>query len=136
MNGDTEEAAKDAATKASLDKLKDSKKSDDDNKSMPSEGEAKEDTGRAYHRTDAGGEKNKESERDRGRDRERETDKERLKSCERDRRRESVRERERDDFERDREKSKERSHRSRDKGKFWLTRDCIIYRLLNVHVVL
>ncbi|KAK4339577.1 hypothetical protein RND71_041039 [Anisodus tanguticus] len=100
----------------SLPASKDSKKSDDDSKSMPSEGESKEEPGKTDHRTDAGGEKNKGRERDRGRDRERERDKERLKSRERDRGRESDREREQDDFERDREKSKERSHRSRDKG--------------------
>ncbi|KAJ8529445.1 hypothetical protein K7X08_036280 [Anisodus acutangulus] len=111
-----QEAAKEAVKKAALDKLKDSKKSDDDSKSMPSEGESKEEPGKTDHRTDAGGEKNKGRERDRGRDRERERDKERLKSRERDRGRESDREREQDDFERDREKSKERSHRSRDKG--------------------
>lgn len=116
VNEDTEEVGKDAVTKAAFDKLKDSKKSDDDSKSMASEGESKEDPGRTDHKTDAGGEKNKERERDRGRDRERERDKERLKSRERDRGRESDRERERDDFERDREKSKERNHRSRDKG--------------------
>lgn len=112
-----QEAAKEGVMKASLDKLKDSKKSDDDSKSsMPSEGESKEEPGKTDHRTDAGGEKNKERERERGRDRERERDKERLKSRERDRGRESDREREREDFERDRDKSKERSHRSRDKG--------------------
>ncbi|XP_015061966.1 cyclin-L1-1 isoform X1 [Solanum pennellii] len=115
VNEDTEEVAKEADAKAVLDKLKDSKKSDDDSKNMPSEGESKEEPGRTDHRIDAGGEKNKDRERDRGRDRERERDKERLKSRERDRGRESDRERERDDFERDREKSKERSHRSRDK---------------------
>ncbi|XP_009626704.1 cyclin-L1-1 [Nicotiana tabacum] len=112
-----QEAAKEGVMKASLDKLKDSKKSDDDSKSsMPSEGESKEEPGKTDHRTDAGGEKNKERERERGRDRERERDKERLKSRERDRGRESDREREREDFERDRDKSKERSHRSREKG--------------------
>ncbi|OIT27120.1 PREDICTED: cyclin-L1-1 [Nicotiana attenuata] len=112
-----QEAAKEGVMKASLDKLKDSKKSDDDSKSsMPSEGESKEEPGKTDHRTDAGGEKNKERERERGRDRERERDKERLKSRERDRGKESDREREREDFERDRDKSKERSHRSRDKG--------------------
>ncbi|XP_009787163.1 cyclin-L1-1 [Nicotiana sylvestris] len=112
-----QEAGKEGVMKASLDKLKDSKKSDDDSKSsMPSEGESKEEPGKTDHRIDAGGEKNKERERERGRDRERERDKERLKSRERDRGRESDREREREDFERDRDKSKERSHRSRDKG--------------------
>lgn len=112
-----QEAAKEGVMKASLDKLKDSKKSDDDSKSsMPSEGESKEEPGKTDHRIDAGGEKNKERERERGRDRERERDKERLKSRERDRGRESDREREREDFERDRDKSKERSHRSREKG--------------------
>ncbi|CAN4108664.1 unnamed protein product [Withania somnifera] len=116
VNEDTEEVAKDSVKKAALDKLKDSKKRDDDSKGMPSEGESKEDPGRTDNRTDAGGGKNKERERDRGRDRERERDKERLKSRERDRGRESDRERERDDSERDREKSKERSHRSRDKS--------------------
>lgn len=112
-----QEAGKEGVMKASLDKLKDSKKSDDDSKSsMPSEGESKEEPGKTDHRIDAGGEKNKERERERGRDRERERDKERLKSRERDRGRESDREREREDFERDRDKSKERSHRSREKG--------------------
>ncbi|XP_060168873.1 cyclin-L1-1-like [Lycium barbarum] len=106
--GSVNEDTREAVTKVALDKLKDSKKSDDYSKSMPSEGEySKGEPRKTLYRTDGGAEKNKERERDRS---ERERDKERLKSRERDRGRE------RDDFDREREKSKKRSYHSRDKG--------------------
>lgn len=93
--------------KLAIDKLKESKKSDDDSKSMPGEGEVREDRppkSKAENRPEASGEKSKE--RDRG-----------TKSRERDRGRDSDREREREESDRDRDKVKDRSHRSKDKGK-------------------
>lgn len=93
--------------KLAIDKLKESKKSDDDSKSMPGEGEAREDRApksKAENRPEPSGEKSKE--RDRG-----------TKSRERDRGRDSDREREREESDRDRDKVKDRSHRSKDKGK-------------------
>uniref|UniRef100_A0A5B6Z4U3 Cyclin-L1-1 n=1 Tax=Davidia involucrata TaxID=16924 RepID=A0A5B6Z4U3_DAVIN len=102
--------SKGALIKAALDKLKASKKSDDDSKkSMPIEGEARESAAKSKsdNRTEASGERNKERERE----------KERPKGRDRDRGRDSDRERERDDTERDRDKVKDRSHRSKDKGK-------------------
>ncbi|CAK9143118.1 unnamed protein product [Ilex paraguariensis] len=107
--------SKDTKIKDALDKLKESKRSDDDSKSMPpSEGEAREEPvskSMSEHRTEASGERNKE------REREREREKERLKARDRDRGRESDREREREEPERDKDKVKDRTHRSRDKGK-------------------
>nr|DAD37891.1 TPA_asm: hypothetical protein HUJ06_008532 [Nelumbo nucifera] len=109
--------SKDALIKAALDKLKESKKSDDDVKSAPVEGAVREEPPsklKVDHRQEVGGERNRERERERDRERERE----RSKARDRDRGRDSDREREREkDVERDREKIKERSHRSKDKGK-------------------
>ncbi|XP_057961067.1 cyclin-L1-1 isoform X2 [Malania oleifera] len=107
-------SSKDAKIKAALDKLKESKKSDDDSKSMPIEAEAREEPlakSKPDHKTDGSGERSKQ------RERERERDKERLKARERDRGRDSDRERDRDETERDRDKVKDRGHRSKDKGK-------------------
>ncbi|KAF8394492.1 hypothetical protein HHK36_020701 [Tetracentron sinense] len=105
--------SKDALIKLALDKLKESKKSDDDSKNMPSEGEAREESvlkSKTEPRTEAIGERIKERERDR--------DRERPKARDRDRGRDSDREREREkEIERDREKLKDRGHRSKDKGK-------------------
>ncbi|KAM7472736.1 hypothetical protein LguiA_010919 [Lonicera macranthoides] len=101
--------SKDALIKAALDKLKESKKSDDDSQSVPIEGEAREEPKpKTEHRTEASGERMKERERDR----------ERSKGWDRERGRDSDREREREDTERDRDiKVKDRAHRSKDKGK-------------------
>ncbi|XP_058076852.1 cyclin-L1-1 isoform X2 [Magnolia sinica] len=99
---------KDSLIKAALDKLKVSKKTEDDMKIVPVEGEAKEETAakpKLDHRTDASGERNRERER------------ERMKVRDRDKGgRDSDREREKEQ-DRDREKLKERSHRVKDKGK-------------------
>ncbi|KAF8401573.1 hypothetical protein HHK36_012517 [Tetracentron sinense] len=105
--------SKDSLIKLALDKLKESKKTDDDSKNVPTEGEAREEPvpkSKAEHRTEAIGERNKEGERERER--------ERPKARDRDRGRDSDREWERErEIERDREKLKERGYRSRDKGK-------------------
>lgn len=93
--------------RAALDKLKDSKKSDDDSKSMTIEDELREEPvvkSRSEPRTEGSGERIKERERER----------ERLKSRDRERGRDSDREREREDADRDRDKVKDRRHRSKD----------------------
>ncbi|GAB2293247.1 Cyclin-L1-1 [Dionaea muscipula] len=105
--------SKDALIKQALDKLKESKRSDDDSKNLSSDGEGREDTGarsKPELRTEGLTERSKDRESE-GRERERD----KQKSRDRDRRRDSDRERERDDSERDRDKVKERSHRSKDK---------------------
>ncbi|XP_047310931.1 cyclin-L1-1 isoform X1 [Impatiens glandulifera] len=89
---------------ATLDKLKESKKSGDDLESLPSD-QPKEEVAfksKPEFKIEA---------RDRGKERER------IKVRERDRGRDSDRERERDDLDREREKMKDRNHRSKDKGK-------------------
>ncbi|KAF9593554.1 hypothetical protein IFM89_024172 [Coptis chinensis] len=93
---------------------KESKQSDDDTKSVPIDGEAREDPvlkSKADHKTEATGEKIKEKER------EKEREKEKLKARDRDRGRDSERERDREIVERDRDKLKVRSRRSKDRGK-------------------
>lgn len=115
-----QESGKDARVKLVVEKLKESKKSDDESRSMAVEGDSREELVRkstTEHRTDGGGERNKDRERDRERERDKDRDKERVKARDRDRGRESDREREREDIERDRDKIKDRGHRSRDKGK-------------------
>ncbi|XP_022860517.1 cyclin-L1-1-like isoform X2 [Olea europaea var. sylvestris] len=109
------EVGNDVLVKAALDKMKELK-SADDSKSMPTCEESREDPESKLmsdHRTEAGGESNKERDKDGDRDRERE----RTKSRVHDRGRESDGERGREDSERDRDKIKERGHRSRDRGK-------------------
>ncbi|KAJ9175571.1 hypothetical protein P3X46_014114 [Hevea brasiliensis] len=104
------------AIKAALDKLKESKKSDDESKSA--NGEARDEPiprSKSEHRAEASGDRSKDRDRDRDRDRERERD--RIKAQDRERSRDSDREREREETERDRDKSKDRSHRSKDRGK-------------------
>lgn len=104
--------SKDAIVKAALDKLKESKKSDDDSKSVHIEVDAREESApksKSEQRADASGDRNKQKERDRERDKDR--------SKGRDRVRDSDREREREETEREREKVKDRVHRSKDKGK-------------------
>ncbi|KAL3516183.1 hypothetical protein ACH5RR_023085 [Cinchona calisaya] len=114
--GANQELGKDALPKVALDKLNDSKKSDGESRSMPTDGEPREEPlskSLSEHKTEASEERDKsERERDRGKERQ----KDRVKTRDRDRGRESDREREREDNERDRDKIKERSHRSRDKG--------------------
>lgn len=101
--------SKDVMIKLALDKLKESKKTDEDVKPVPLEGDGKEELSvkpKADHRTDANGERNRERE------------KERSKVRERDRGRDSIWEREREkEQEREHDKVKERSHRVKDKGK-------------------
>ncbi|KAJ6429014.1 hypothetical protein OIU84_020618 [Salix udensis] len=98
-------------TKVALDKLKESKKSDDESK--PAEGDAREDLiprSKSEHRTEASG--------DKSRDRDRERERDRIKAQDRDRGRDSDRERERDEIERDRDRAKDRGrHRSKDRGR-------------------
>lgn len=106
------EAGKDELIKTALDKLKDSKKSDDEGKGTTNGGEAREEPEAKLPsdtRTETAGDRIKERERDRER--------ERTRARDHDRGRESDRERGRDDYERGRDKVKERVHRSRDKGK-------------------
>ncbi|KAK6228158.1 hypothetical protein SCA6_000498 [Theobroma cacao] len=116
--------SKEAKVKMALDKLKESKQSDDESKSMPTEGDAREEPrhkSKSEQRTQSGGEKSKERDRERERERERERDRERdrerAKARDRDRGRDSDRERERDETERDRDKVKDRGHRSKDRTK-------------------
>ncbi|XP_038711733.1 cyclin-L1-1-like [Tripterygium wilfordii] len=94
--------------KVELDKLKESKKSDDESKNMPSEGDTREETVSKYkseHRIEASGERSKEWDRDRESDR--------TKSRGRDRGRDTDREREREEVERDKGKDRGPSSRER-----------------------
>ncbi|KAL2942264.1 Cyclin-L1-1 [Bienertia sinuspersici] len=122
--------SKDTLVKQALDKMRESKRSDDESKDTTTDGEGREDsivksklelrteTSRERSR-DRDRERERDPERDRNRekdrDRERIRDREKQKSRERERERDSGRERERVDT--DREFVKERSHRSRDKAK-------------------
>ncbi|KAK7269278.1 hypothetical protein RIF29_22000 [Crotalaria pallida] len=99
--------------KGAIVKLKDSKKSDDESKSMATEGEAREESV-PKSKSDRKMEASNETRRERDRDRDRERDRDR-KSRDRDRGRDSDREREREEAERDR--LKDRSHRSRERAK-------------------
>ncbi|GLT66854.1 hypothetical protein SLA2020_391980 [Shorea laevis] len=106
--------SKEAKIKAALDKLKDSKLSDDESKSMPVDGEAREELRqkcKSEHRTETSGDKIKE------RDRERERDRDRAKARDRDSGRDANRERDPDETERYRDKVKDRDHRSKDRGR-------------------
>nr|QYW07134.1 cyclin L1-1 [Dimocarpus longan] len=108
--------------KVDLDKVKDSKKSDDDSKSMSTDREVREEPAQKFkseHRTESSGDRSKDRDRERERERDRDRDRERdrTKSRDRDRGRDSDREREREDSERDRDKVKDRSHRSKDRFK-------------------
>ncbi|KAK9084827.1 hypothetical protein Sjap_025238 [Stephania japonica] len=96
--------SKGSMLKAALDKLKDSKKTDDEPKEMDIDPEREDSAGKAKveHRVEDSGERNRE--RQKARDRERGRD------SERDREREK-------EVERDKDKYKEGSHRSKDKGK-------------------
>lgn len=105
------EGGKDELIKTAPDKLKDSKKSDDEVKSTTNASESTEEPAKltSDSKTDIGGERMKE--------RERERERERTRGRDYDRGRESDRERGREDYDRGRDKVKERVHRSRDKGK-------------------
>eukprot|EP01018_Ginkgo_biloba_P005788 Gb_18065 [translate_table: standard] len=117
-------SGRDAIVRAALDKLKESKKSDNDTKNVSVDGELREDSDagkskQLNHRTDATGDRSKEKDKERSRphDRERvgEKDRERDRDRGRDWDRDRNREREKE-MDREREKGKERSHR-KDKGK-------------------
>lgn len=100
--------SKDSMVKAALDKLKESKKSDDEGKSNLASEEAEVGSGsqqRSSDRVDANGDRSREREKDKGKNRER------------DRGRDSDREREREkEYERDRDKYKDRRHHSKDRS--------------------
>ncbi|XP_068318401.1 cyclin-L1-1-like [Pyrus communis] len=106
--------SKGVLVKLPVDKLKDSKESGDESKSMAVEGEAREDVNmksKSERRMESSGDKSKDRERDRERDR----DRDRKRVRDRDRGRDSDRERDREEAERDR--NRDRSHRSRDRAK-------------------
>lgn len=120
------EGAKEVKVKMAVDKLKESRQSDDESKSMPTEGDVREEPryrSKSEHRTESGGEKSK--------DRDRERDRERPKARDRDRGRDSDRERERDEAERDRDKVKDRGHRSRERTK---DSGCFIYSVWGIDI--
>ena len=123
--------SKNSVVKQALDMLKESKKGDDDPKSMAVEGEGREEPiqSKSEHRTEASGERNKERERDRDRERER------VKARDRDRGRDSDRERERDEIDRDRDKVKDRKHRSKDRAKDsgWFD-SSLFFRPLHIYI--
>ncbi|KAL3829996.1 hypothetical protein ACJIZ3_018798 [Penstemon smallii] len=108
-----QEVGKIELLKATLEKLKDSKKTDDESKSLLAGVDSREEPESILmsdHKIETVGERSKERDRERGRE------KERAKSRDYDRGRESDRERVREETEWD-YKVKERGHRSRDKGK-------------------
>lgn len=109
-------SSKDALIKVALDKLKESKRNDDDTKSLPAETDAKEDLvakPKGESKSDANIERNRDRERERLKARDHDS---RGRDSDRDSRgRDLDRDRERErELERDREK--ERRHRSKDKG--------------------
>ncbi|KAK6915511.1 Cyclin, N-terminal [Dillenia turbinata] len=114
--------SKGSLIKAALDKLKESKKSDDESKPLSAEGDTREEPltkSKSEQRIETSGERPKErdsGERPKERDRERGRERDRLKSGDRDRGSDSDRERDRDESERDRDKLKDKGHRLKDKG--------------------
>ncbi|KAH9311872.1 hypothetical protein KI387_026907, partial [Taxus chinensis] len=114
---------RDAIVKAALDKLKESKKSDDETRNVSVNGELREDSAvtklkPANHRADCSGDRSKDRDKERSRPRDRERDREKDRERERDRGREFERDREREkELDREREKGKEKSHRSKDRNK-------------------
>jgi len=107
--------SKDALVRVAIDKLKETKKSDDEPKNMPLDGQARDESilkSNPEHRTEASRERNKERERERDRERE-----DRSKARDHDRARDSDRERDREETERERDKVRDRNHRSKDRGK-------------------
>ncbi|CAJ1976258.1 unnamed protein product [Sphenostylis stenocarpa] len=107
--------SKGAMVKVAIDKLKDSKRSDDESKGMATKGDAREEhilksnMSKSDRKTEVIGETRRERDRDRDRDRDR------TKSRDRDRGRDSDKEREREEA--DRDKLKDRGHRSRERAK-------------------
>ncbi|CAJ1976186.1 unnamed protein product [Sphenostylis stenocarpa] len=112
--------SKGAMVKVAIDKLKDSKRSDDESKGMATEGDAREEhilKSKSDRKTEVISETRRERDRDRDRDRERDRDRDRdrTKSRDRDRGRDSDKEHEREEA--DRDKLKDRGHRSRERAK-------------------
>lgn len=108
--------SKEAIVKAALDKLKVSKKTDDDTRNVAAEGDHKEETTvkpKVDHKADANTERNYDRERERTKSRDRDS---RGRDSDYDGRgRDSDRDRDREkDVEREREK--DRRHRAKDKG--------------------
>ena len=121
--------SKEAKIKMALDKLKESKQSDDESKSIPTKGDAREEPrhiSKSEHRTESGGENSKERDRERERKRDIDRDREREKARDRDRGRDCDREQGRDETQRDRDKVKDRGHYSKDRTK---DSGCFIYSL-------
>lgn len=111
--------SKDVLIRVAIDKLKETKKSDDEPTNAPVEGDAREEPMlKSYpeHRTEASRERNREREKERERERDRDRE-DRIKARDRDRGRDSDREWDREESERDRDKVKDHSHLSRDRGK-------------------
>lgn len=110
---------KDGLAKLAIDKLKDSKKSDDESKGT--EGETRNEPtlkSKFDRKLETSGDIRRERERDRDsrdRDRDRDRERDRRRSRDRDRGRDSDKEREREEGERD--KLKDHGHRSRERAK-------------------
>ena len=95
--------SKNSMVKRALDILKESKKGDDDPKSMAVEGEGREEPipSNSEHRIEASGERNNERDKDREREREMDMESERTKTRDLDRERDSNKEQERDEIDED-----------------------------------
>ncbi|KAI0518712.1 hypothetical protein KFK09_006148 [Dendrobium nobile] len=106
---DGSSSSKDAIIKAALDKLKESKKSDEDCKTMPDTKEDDTEKSKSDYKSDGNAEKNRERDRERLKVRERDRDNRGRDSDRESRGRDS-------DRDRDRDREKERSHRSKDKS--------------------
>ncbi|KHN16159.1 Cyclin-L1-1 [Glycine soja] len=113
--------SKGAIVKVAIDKLKDSKRSDDESKGMSTEGEARDEpilkskADRKIEAIERRADRDRDRERYRDRERDRDRDRDRTKSRDRDRGRDSDKEREREEAERG--KLKDRDHRSRERAK-------------------
>ncbi|GLJ20559.1 hypothetical protein SUGI_0374050 [Cryptomeria japonica] len=113
---------RDAIVKAALDKLKESKKSDDETCNVSANGELRDDSAAAKSklvsdRMDGSGDRSKDRDKERSRPRDHERHRE-DRDRERDRGREWERDRKRDkELDREREKGKDRSHLSKDRNK-------------------
>jgi len=116
---------RDAIVKAALDKLKESKKSENDTRNVSVNGESREDftagkPKQQNHRTDETGDRSKDRDKERSRPRDRERDREKDKERDRDRGREWERDRDRErdkELEREREKGKDKNYRSKERSK-------------------
>ena len=95
--------SKNSMVQHALDILKESKKGDDDPKSMAVEGEGREEPipSNSEHRIEASGERNNERDKDREREREMDMESERTKTRDLDRERDSNKEQERDEIDED-----------------------------------